>query len=143
MNNKQERNHSRTAGYITCIPLILVFLTILIFCSSDLTNLLQYDIAAIGRGEVWRLLTGHFTHWNFEHLFYDVLMFAVFGTWCCKENRKAFFIIIISVPLITSAAILLFNPEMHFYRGLSGIDTGLFVYTAVTILNLKKAVENF
>ena len=140
MNNKQERNHNRIAGYLTSIPFILVCLSIFIFCFPDLANLLQYDVSAIENGEIWRLLTGHFTHWNFEHLFYDVLMFALFGAWCYKENKKAFFSIIIAVPLITSAAILLFNPEMYLYRGLSGIDTGLFAYTAVAIL--KKARKN-
>jgi rhomboid family GlyGly-CTERM serine protease len=140
MNSKQERNQNETAGYFIGIPLALVFLSILIFSSPALTSLLQYDLTAIKQGEIWRLLTGHFTHWNFEHLFYDVLMFAVFGTYCYKENRKVFFIIIISVPLITSTAIMLFDPEMLCYRGLSGIDTGLFAYTAVTIL--KKAKQN-
>ena len=35
----------------------------------------QYERAAIAAGQWWRMLTGHLTHWNMDHLLWDVLMF--------------------------------------------------------------------
>jgi len=137
MNHQNKRSGNWIAGYLKGVPLILVLVSILISVSPYLTELFQYDLSAVGQAQFWRLFTGHFTHWNFEHLFWDVLMFAVFGCWCYKENKKAYWGIVLGVPVITSIAIMCLRPEMFYYRGLSGIDTGLFAFTALIIL--KKA----
>ena len=40
---------------------------------------LQYDRTAILQGEIWRLITGHWTHFPGDHLLWCVLVFAVMG----------------------------------------------------------------
>ena len=37
----------------------------------------QYDRAAIAAGELWRILSGHWTHVSADHLFWNVLAFVV------------------------------------------------------------------
>jgi len=41
--------------------------------------LLQLDRAALGAGELWRILTCHWAHWSLDHLVWDVLAFGVLG----------------------------------------------------------------
>ena len=37
-----------------------------------------FDRTAIGQGEVWRLVTGHWVHSDFEHALWDI------GAWGCS-----------------------------------------------------------
>lgn len=59
-------NHLSNFPVITCAVAIA---SILIFFTAGTGDLLQYERRAIGEGELWRLLTGHLAHWNFEHFF--------------------------------------------------------------------------
>jgi membrane associated rhomboid family serine protease len=54
-------------------------LAVAVYLSPAATAVLEYDRAAVAAGEIWRLLTGHLTHWSFDHLFWDVLGLAIPG----------------------------------------------------------------
>ena len=43
---------------------------------------------ALQAGEIWRLATCHLTHWNAEHLQWDLLMFVVLGAVCELRNPR-------------------------------------------------------
>lgn len=105
----------------------------LIFLSSHVTELLQFDRTSIKTGELWRLATGHFTHWNTEHLVWDVIPFVGLGAVCEKFNRKGFAATLFAACLLISYAVWAFLPEMTTYRGISGIDSALFLYAATWI----------
>ena len=87
---------------------------------------MQYDRAALGAGELWRSITGHWTHWSTDHLIWDLLVFAVFGALLENRSRRAFAAIVAGSALAISAAVWLGAPQLQFYRGLSGIDSALF-----------------
>ncbi len=89
---------------------------------------LELDFAAVGEGQWWRLWTGHLTHFGGEHLFWDLLMFGILGAACENQQPRRF---LLAMPLLIagiSATIWLTCPDILTYRGLSGIDTGLFVW---------------
>ena len=46
-------------------------LALLPFAFPSIDGWMQYDRSAIAAGEAWRLLTGHWTHWSLEHLFWS------------------------------------------------------------------------
>jgi rhomboid family GlyGly-CTERM serine protease len=97
-------------------------------------ELLQYDRSAIRAGEWWRLLTGHLTHWSFDHLAWDVATFAVLGFFCERRSRRRFLTCVLGSSALISAAVWLLRPDLAHYRGLSGIDSALFVLLATTLL---------
>jgi rhomboid family GlyGly-CTERM serine protease len=107
---------------------------------SVVDEALQYDRAALGRGELWRLVTSHFVHFGFEHFLWDAAVFAVLLalTWrmspwrCLGAVTGAVFLI---PPLLWTL-----DPGLETYRGLSGLDAALFV-TAALILGRRSHAE--
>ena len=59
------------------IPLITLTLSLLSLCISvtEMSHLLQYDRIRISLGQFWLLYTGHLSHWSFDNLFWDLLVF--------------------------------------------------------------------
>jgi rhomboid family GlyGly-CTERM serine protease len=98
-----------------------------------LPELAQYSTTEIGQGQLWRLLTGHLTHWGHGHLFWDLSVFLVLGTLCEWRSHRAMLACVIGTAVATSLLMLFALPEIPTYRGLSGIDTGLFTMLGVGI----------
>jgi rhomboid family GlyGly-CTERM serine protease len=110
------------------VTLLMSVIAIAAYASPSLTAGLQLDFAAVSSGQWWRLLSGHLTHFGGGHLFWDVLMFAVLGAACERQNPRFFPVALIAMSVGISATILLTCQDVTTYRGLSGIDTGLFVW---------------
>lgn len=129
---------SRTMCHEVCrhagrfpVTLTLSVLAVVAFICPGLTVALQLDFASVASGQSWRLLTGHFTHFGGEHLFWDVLMFTVLGAACEHQHRRLFGISILVMTIGISATVLATCRDVSGYRGLSGVDTGLFVWFLV------------
>jgi rhomboid family GlyGly-CTERM serine protease len=103
---------------------------------------LQYDRVLITAGEVWRVVTCHLTHWNIEHLQWDVLMFVVLGAVCELRNPKRMRLCLVIGALAVSATVVCFFPNVNQYRGLSGIDTALFTLLAVQLYSDARRDQN-
>ncbi|SMP59057.1 rhomboid family GlyGly-CTERM serine protease [Neorhodopirellula lusitana] len=102
------------------------------FAFPSLTAALQLDFAAVDAGQWWRLLSGHLTHFGGDHLFWDLLMFIVLGAACERQHPWLYPIALTAMALGISATIALTCQDVTNYRGLSGIDTGLFVWFIAT-----------
>jgi len=76
-------------------------------------------------GAAWRIATCHFTHFTYEQLAWDALVFFVLGIVCERENRGAFRAMLLASVVIVPIAVLAFS-NVTTYRGLSGIDSALF-----------------
>ena len=109
-----------------CASLLLSLAAGGLFLLPSLVHALEFDRAAIAAGEVWRLVTGHWVHFGFEHLFWDVLAFGCLGAACERSSRARFLACVAASACAISAAVWFWLPEMTAYRGLSGIDSALF-----------------
>ena len=109
-------------------------LVCLIFVSGGATLALQLDRSQVAGGQWWRLVTGHVTHWSADHLFWDLLAFVALGVAAEVASRKKFIATLLAGGLLISGAVLLSEPEMQLYRGLSGLDSALFALVAATWL---------
>lgn len=83
--------------------------------------------AALGRGELWRLWTGHLVHFSDAHLRGDLLAFVVWAALLERDSRPALWRILLVAPPLLSLAILLGCARLGEYRGLSGLDCALVV----------------
>jgi rhomboid family GlyGly-CTERM serine protease len=89
--------------------------------------LLAYTSQSAERGELWRLWSAHFVHYNGAHLWGDLLAFAVWAALVEGESRRALLsTLTLGAPLLMSA-LALSCPSLAEYRGLSGLDTALVI----------------
>jgi rhomboid family GlyGly-CTERM serine protease len=105
----------------------------LLLAGASLGGFAQYDRAAILRGEVWRLVTGHFSHWSPSHLGYDVLAFVILGAICERRGRGLFATVAVATALAVSLFLLAIRPEVGLYRGLSAIDSALWMWAVFIV----------
>jgi rhomboid family GlyGly-CTERM serine protease len=92
---------------------------------------LRYDRAAILSGEVWRMFTGHFVHFSLRHLVYDGAALGVAGWIMERRGVPRFGWFCALAPWAISAALLVFEPQMRYCGGLSGLATGALVLLAL------------
>ncbi len=115
------------------ISLAAAAAAVVVYPSPLLQGLLQYDREAIAAGELWRLLTCHWTHWSVGHLGWDVSMFVLLSIACERMHRRATIMALgcatLLIPMVVWAAL----PEMQTYRGLSGLDSALFALLAARV----------
>jgi rhomboid family GlyGly-CTERM serine protease len=98
-----------------------------------LASLLEWSRTEVGNGSWWRLLTGHFCHFSFQHLLWDLALFLALGTWVERQSRRAWLAVIGGSALAISVALWFGAPEIQTYRGLSGIDSALFAWIAFDV----------
>ncbi|MEM6330057.1 MAG: rhombosortase [Planctomycetota bacterium] len=114
-------------------PWPLVTIGVLLFSVAThlvppLAGALEFDRGAVASGQLWRLLTGHATHYGGEHLLWDGAVLAVLGAVCERAGRGRFLGLMLTSALGISLGVWLAAPGMQFYRGLSGIDSALFAW---------------
>ena len=81
-------------------------------------------------GELFRIVTCHFTHWNYEQLVWDGLAFLALGIVSARQNRDAFHTTLLASLVIVPIAVLLFT-TLDSYRGLSGLASALFALVLI------------
>lgn len=97
------------------------------------TDLLECHRAAVAEGEIYRVLTGHLTHWSWKHLAYDVAAFVILGIAVELRSRWHWVVCVAGTALASSSALWLFRPDITAYRGLSAIDSALFAVFALEL----------
>jgi rhomboid family GlyGly-CTERM serine protease len=87
---------------------------------------LQFERDAVARGEVWRLLTAHLTHFGRDHLQWDLLAFGMLGVIAERWSRRTMATALGISAIAVSVSVWLIQPQFSTYRGLSGLDSALF-----------------
>jgi rhomboid family GlyGly-CTERM serine protease len=109
------------------------------FAWPALADLLIYDRAEIFAGQIWRMWTGHLVHFNSSHLLWDLVVFLPAGAWLERMTpgwTRWFYAL---TPLAISALLLLGEPTLSYYAGLSGLATGVLVLLALVQLQRDTA----
>lgn len=128
----------RSARRPPLVSLTLSLLAVFIFLLPSGAEWFQFDLNTMQSGQWWRIVTCQWTHWNFSHISWDLLMFLVLGVICERLHRASFMACIavgaVLIPLASMAA----SPELQYYRGLSGLDSALFVLLAVRVIHMYR-----
>lgn len=114
--------------------LALIVGAIVVHLTPGATEALQFDRAAVARGEAWRWFTAHLTHFGLNHLAWDVGVLLALGAACERESRRRFAAAVILSAVIITPAVWAWQPQFATYRGLSGIDSSLFGLLAASLL---------
>lgn len=88
---------------------------------------LRLTDAARADGAWHTLWTGHLLHYGFEHFIWDALMFVSFALLLWQEERWRLWLWMLLAAPIISTVVFIVHPALTEYRGLSALDTMLFV----------------
>ena len=89
-------------------------------------------------GELWRILSGQFTHSNWYHLMLNLLGILFIWLLHAEYTRlRKYWLNVLFLGLFTGLMILLFSPNIIVYTGLSGLLHGLIVWGALEDIKRK------
>ena len=113
---------------LTCLMLVLNWghLAESPAAAGRLLNWLQFDRDAIMAGEFWRVVTGNLVHWSREHFWLDVGAFLIIGLLYEPKFGRRYPWLLLSSAAAVGISLFVFQPDLHTYRGLSGVDSGQF-----------------
>ncbi len=95
------------------------------YACPSLTQWLVFDTEASHSGEIWRILTGHFCHYNESHFVGDVAAFLIWASVVELISRRLLFSAILGTSMLVGCWLLLGGAPRIDYRGLSAIDCAL------------------
>lgn len=105
---------------------------LLAWFGPDLNDALRYQRAAILDGELWRLFSAHLVHLGWSHWVLNVAGLALVWELLEEELAGIFgWVALLGSGLAIGLGLLLFDPELQWYVGLSGVLHGLFAAGAV------------
>lgn len=121
---------ARAVGFPAAIALLAVVGTLCIEPEA-----LRFE-RALFSAEPWRILTAHFTHLSPSHLALNLLALGVIWAILGSVLRvAAWFVALVTCAAVVTGGIYLFNPEIEWYVGLSGVLHGLFSLGALAGLS--------
>ena len=120
------------------VTLTVVALTLIVTWATSLASILELHLHE--QFGLLQILGCHLLHWSGEHLLWDLGMFTVIGIAGERAFRGRFALAFLACTLLIPLSVMYFNPAIESYRGLSGIDTGLFALVVASAL-LRGVVE--
>lgn len=126
----------RQLGRYPLVSLAMGLLATGLFLLGETGEVLQYDRAAIAAGEIWRLFTGHWFHWSFDHFLWCTMVFVCVGGICEQVCRRGFAAALAAATVVIGPGAYWFAPDLSCYRGLSGLGSGLFVFGSVALMRV-------
>ncbi len=116
------------------LPTLAVVASIVIQCWPAAQTALQYDRNAISLGPHWGLVTGHLVHWGWRHLAGDISALILL---CWAINPRGGWKVTLAASggaVAISLAIMIMAPGTMIYRGMSGVNYGLFAWVVLARL---------
>jgi rhomboid family GlyGly-CTERM serine protease len=129
-----QRDERRSSQCLPWVSLTLVVIAVAVMPLGSLSGWLQYDRTAVENGQLWRIVTCQLTHWSWNHLLWDAAALALLGSVLERIDRRAMLVCLGISGLVVPAVVHFGLPELVTYRGLSGIDSAVFVLLAVLLL---------
>ena len=112
---------------------VLLFLVVgglACFCTEHAPQFI-YARDAIGSGEIWRIVTGHFVHFSTEHLVANIAALAVLLRLAKRASAKEWMWLVFICPIALGVLLYVLRPELAAYGGLSGVLSAMFTFVAM------------
>jgi rhomboid family GlyGly-CTERM serine protease len=129
LSNRQE---------LPWMTLGIVILTALAQTFEPVATCFIYDRALIFKGEIWRIWTGHVVHFGASHFIWNLAVFLPAGWWLERLWPVLTRCFYGACSVVISIALLLLDPSLTRYAGLSGLATGMLVLLAALQLGRRK-----
>lgn len=115
------------------VPLVVALVCVVAALPGDAAReLLRYDRAAIADGEIWRLLSGHFTHLGYSHLLLNLTGLLLVWLLVGRLYRTPYWLLVAAGSVLAmDAGFWFLDTDMRWYVGLSGMLHGLLLAGAI------------
>ena len=124
-------DRSETSRPVTPWATVLVVLLALIVpISRGRESALVFDRAAILRGEAWRLWTGSFVPFGARQLWWNLAVLVPAGIWAERIAPGRTRWLLALAPALIGALLLMLQPTLLRYGGLSGLTAGMVAFLA-------------
>lgn len=138
-----NRNSRRRPLRRHALPIALAVVSLLLaLLGEHNAELLRYQRDAVLAGQWWRLLTGNLVHLGWSHLWLNLAGLALVWLLFFRALSTGAWV---AVTLVSSLAVglglLIFNPGLAWYVGLSGTLHGLFAAGLVASLTSRQRAE--
>jgi rhomboid family GlyGly-CTERM serine protease len=93
---------------------------------------MRYERADVLAGEYWRLITGHLVHGSLAHLLLNVAGLGLIAALFSRDyTLRQWLIVLLVSAMAIDAGFVLFEPQLQWYVGLSGVLHGALAAGAV------------
>lgn len=100
----------------------------------QLTELLRYERGAIGQGEWWRLVAGHWVHLGPRHLLPDAAGLVLLWMLYARELRPwSWLLVLACATAAIDAGLWWLEPGIQWYVGISGLLHGAWAAGAAAV----------
>lgn len=122
------------------LPIVIVVFA-LIVQATTLQDSLDWQRSQIDAGQWWLIISGHFTHLGWEHFLLNCLALLIIWE-LFYRHRKVWLVVVelLWLCLVVGLGIYLFNPDVEWYVGLSGILHGMFLIGLSSELHWKNKI---
>ncbi len=103
-----------------------------------LRSSLVLERAALLRGEIWRLWSGHLIHDHPAHALWNLTAFAALGVWLERRERARFALALLLAAPLSGAAVVALRPDLASYQGASALASALYVLGAVCLMREER-----
>lgn len=115
-------------------PFLLLAIALLAALATGVPVLRQvmvFDREAILAGEWWRLLTCQLVHFSASHLACNLAVLGVFGVIIQRRRYRGFNSLCAAAFLAVAPLVLLWQPRVQYFGGLSGLATAAVILVAL------------
>jgi len=125
------------------LPLSIVLIsTALALGGQTVTEALRYQRGAILDGQWWRLISGNLVHLGWSHLLLNLAgLILVWLLFHHALSLRSWIVVTLASALAVGGGLLLFDPGLQWYVGLSGALHGLFAAGLVAALSSGNRAE--
>lgn len=124
MTDPEKTGHPHRAGVLVFVAVTALALVIPLF--PGVSETLQWQRSNPPLLHSFQWLTGHLTHWSWDHLIWDLAAFAALSFTALRLIPERYFGCILLAAALIPFEIAINQSQLHSYRGLSGIDSALF-----------------
>jgi rhomboid family GlyGly-CTERM serine protease len=137
----QTRINHQAARRFPYASLLLTLVAVIVHLTHGWRVALLYDRLALGRLELWRVVTCHWVHLSWDHLFWSGATFLCLGAVCEMLDRKKTRQTIMGSVILIPVGIWWGLPGLKVYGGLSGLDCALYALL-FTLLGQQEAMSD-
>ena len=126
--NQADKNYRQILGLRAWwLPGLAISIAVLLALTGDWgRELLRYDRLAIGGGELWRLLSGHFVHLGWSHVALNAVGLVLISYLiAARFSSIQWLLISLLIIMGIDLGFWILEPQLAWYVGLSGVLHGL------------------